>query len=86
MNCSGGSSDYLSRAIDKVILKRGGTTAFFVGNNVKDMTGILGEIQTLYYLLVITEGEIDSNMGWVGGIGNPHSDIILRDGLRNYGI
>ena len=85
-NCSGTSSDYLSKAIDKVILKRGGTTAFFVGNNIKDMTGILGEIQTLYYLLVITEGKIDSDMGWVGGIGNPHSDIILRDGLRNYGI
>ena len=80
------NKNYLSRAIDKVILKRGGTTAFFVGNNVKDMTGILGEIQTLYYLLVITEGKIDSDMGWVGGIGNPHSDIILRDGLRNYGI
>lgn len=50
------------------------------------MTGILGEIQSLYYLLFITNGKIDSDMGWVGGIKNPHSDILLRDGLKNYGI
>lgn len=82
--CSMANQSYLSRAIDKVVKKK--IDAFFVGGNIKDMTGILGEIQGLYYLLFITNGKIDSDMGWVGGVKNPHSDILLRDGLKNYGI
>lgn len=85
-HCNGANQNYLSRAIDKVIYKKGGELAFFVGGNIKGMTGILGEIQALYFLLFITNGKIDSDLGWIGGINNPHSDLILRDGLSNFGI
>lgn len=85
-SCSGANQSYLSRAIDKVILKRGGEQAFFVGGNIKAMTGVLGEIQAIYFLLYITNGSIDPNIEWVGGIGNPHSDILLKQALGNFGI
>ena len=84
--CGTANQAYLRRAIQKVIGKEGGKEAFFVGGNIKDMTGILGEIQVLYYLLEITDGKIDENMGWVGGLNNPHSDIILRQLGNNFGI
>jgi hypothetical protein len=40
----------------------------------------------MYFLLFLTNGKIDVDMGWVGGINNPHSDILLKEGLANFGI
>lgn len=55
--------------------------AFFVGKNLNEITGLLGEIQGLYYLYVLTGGK--QKLEWVGGIARngkkPHQDIILND-------
>ena len=60
---------------------------FFVGKNVKDITGILGEIQGLYYLSKLFGGanvtKIPSNIQWRGGTFSganttkPHQDILF---------
>lgn len=55
--------------------------AFFVGQNINDITGLLGKIQGLYYLHVLTGGKSTTN--WVGGITangkKPHRDIVLNE-------
>ena len=40
--------ELISKIIDYILSKD--KTAFFVGKNINDITGILGEIQGLYYL------------------------------------
>lgn len=65
--------------------------AVFIGKNVKNVTGLLGEISGVYYLCRLfnsspvaaknivkdlsVQSEID--ISWIGGLGNPHRDIIL---------
>lgn len=62
--------------------------AFFVGKNVKDITGILGEIQSLYYLSKLFGGvnavKMPSNLLWRGGTysgdnsSKPHQDVLFE--------
>lgn len=59
--------------------------AFFVGGNIEGMTGILGEIQAMYYFSKLLGGQ-PGKVKWIGGIGNPHADILLIDGLKQFGI
>ena len=63
--------------------------AFFVGDNINDIIGILGEIQGLYYLAKLmgakTYSDLDNttNLAWRGGTytgeqnTKPHQDILL---------
>lgn len=51
---AGGKSDILSQVIDYVL--REDPYAFFVGANVQGVSGILGEIQGLYYLCILLGG------------------------------
>ena len=56
--------------------------AFFVGENEKDITGILGEIQGLYYIYKLL-GKDSTALQWIGGISSdnggkkPHRDLLL---------
>lgn len=59
--------------------------AIFVGKNIKQITGLLGEIAGIYYLCRLfgchpdQSKEIvkESAFHWRGGLGNPHQDIQL---------
>ena len=57
---------------------------FFVGGNIKDITGLLGEIAGLYYLSKLLGGFSRSVLQWRGGTHTgfggtkPHQDIILE--------
>ena len=59
--------------------------AFFVGKNLNDITGILGEIQGLYYLSKFLGGNLPAALQWRGGTYSgkegkkPHQDILLED-------
>ena len=72
----------LEKAIDHVLSKN--KKAFFVGKNEKEITGILGEIQSLFYLYLLVNENIAEIM-WKGGTHTgknntkPHQDIVLSD-------
>lgn len=78
----------LSNIIDMVINTTGGEYSFFVGKNEKGITGILGEIQGLFYLAVLLGGDYQKALKWRGGTytgtkgKKPHQDILLE----NFGI
>jgi hypothetical protein len=58
---------------------------FFVGKNVNQITGILGELQGIYYLAKLFQGDWRRAIRWRGGtstgVGNtkPHQDILLKE-------
>ena len=58
---------------------------FFVGKNVNEITGILGELQGIYYLAKLFRGDWRRAIRWRGGTntgaGNtkPHQDILLKE-------
>ena len=70
----------LEKAIDHVLSKN--KKAFFVGKNEKEITGILGEIQSLFYLYLLVSEEI-AEITWKGGTYSgknntkPHQDIVF---------
>ena len=78
---------FLELAIDKVVgIKEGSLDALF-GATGANLTGVLGEIQALFYILVITNGKNSQvPTKWIGGINNPHADILIGDIAENYGI
>ena len=83
----GNNEQFLRIAIKRVLDKK--PDAFFIGNNAKDLTGILGEIQALFYILVITNGKGDAfQADWIGGVGSqkPHTDILIKLATENFGI
>lgn len=57
--------------------------AFFVGKNINDITGILGEIQGIYYLAKFLGDDFSTALKWRGGLHigqdgkKPHQDILL---------
>ena len=57
--------------------------AFFVGKNINDITGILGEIQGIYYLAKFLGDDFSTALEWRGGLHigqdgkKPHQDILL---------
>lgn len=72
----------LEKAIDHVLLTH--QKAFFVGKNEKEITGILGEIQSLFYLYLLVNEDMAEIM-WKGGThtgknnAKPHQDIVLSN-------
>ena len=78
--------ELISKIIDYILSKD--KTIFFVGKNINDITGILGEIQGLYYLSKFLGGNLSDAISWVGGLHiaknskKPHRDILLK----NFGI
>lgn len=72
----------LEKAIDHVLLTN--PKAFFVGKNEKEITGILGEIQSLFYLYLLVNEDMAEIM-WKGGTHSgknntkPHQDIVLSN-------
>lgn len=88
-NYKGADISLLKNCIEEILILN--PYAFFVGNTAKDMTGILGEIQGLYYIksLIKNSRSINwSEVEWVGGINNPHADLVLTNLLtgNRYGI
>ena len=84
---TGSNEFYLRVAITRVLSEK--EDVFFVGKNAKDLTGILGEIQALFYMLVITNGKENAPYAdWIGGIGSqkPHTDVLLKLAAENFGI
>ena len=80
-------------AYNHVISKR--ESAIFVGQNAKDITGLLGEIQSMIYLDVLLNGANHTNMNnifWYGGMidtnsnNKPHADILLTNIMNNKGF
>lgn len=72
----------ISSIIDYVLSEQGNKYVFFVGKNEKDITGILGEIQGLYYISKFLGG-LTPALQWRGGTytgegsKKPHQDILL---------
>lgn len=75
----------LTRCIEDVLRQK--PLAFFIGGNIKSMTGILGEIQALYFFRrILNNNGSNATVSWVGGLGNPHADLLLTKGLQQFGI
>ena len=75
------NNDSLMRQILEQFVKEK-LTVFFVGDNYKDITGILGEASAIYYLHKLMGKETyDSSIKWKGGVPEdgkkPHQDIVL---------
>lgn len=77
------ASPLLSEIIDYV-LSESKNKAFYVGHNEKEIIGILGEIQALYFLCSLTNTKPGDTVQWRGGIiddttgKKPHQDIVLE--------
>lgn len=96
--CGQNSDSNLAKAIDKVIDFKDSDTllkAFFGGGmNTKNITGILGEIQTIYFLMCLGGEQLIDSISWIGGIAKegqkPHADLLLKriigEQASNYGI
>lgn len=73
----------LEKVIDYVLQEQ--NTAFYVGKNEKEITGILGEIQAIYFLCKLTNSVPGEVVKWKGGIidrskgKKPHQDIVLEN-------
>ena len=79
--------DIFENAIDRVVGIKGGSFNALFGATGANLTGVLGEIQALFYIMVITnENQSSVNSKWVGGINNPHADLLIGDIAKNYGI
>ena len=80
-----GDAQLIGNIIDHVLGQN--RFAFFVGKNVKDITGVLGEIQGLYYLSKLFGGvnatKMPAGITWRGGTFSgdsntkPHQDILF---------
>lgn len=84
----GGADLPLFRRVYQYLVRESQYTGVFVGRNVKDITGFLGELSGLYYLCrmfnCLPEQANSVNIEWRGGLINPktnhqyHRDIILK--------
>lgn len=81
---SGKEKVYFEMAMDRVVGLKGGSLDALFGATGANLTGVLGEIQSMYYVLSLTNGSADAE--WIGGINNPHADILLRNIYQSYGI
>lgn len=86
-----GSDPIFLQAVREVIYQPDSLTKVFYGGNiVNGITGLLGEIQGLYYIKALLNNPDAKGNGasvsWVGGIGNPHEDLILFFKGRATGI
>lgn len=81
-----GDKQLMGNIVDHVLANN--PVAFFVGKNVNDITGILGEIQGLYYLSKLFGGKNATKMppqlSWRGGTytgentTKPHQDLLFE--------
>ena len=88
---SKGPSDnkYFRQAVGEVIFEKNSKTkVFYAGNMMNGITGLLGEIQALFYIKSILgdAAGAKSEIAWVGGINNPHEDLILTTMGNQIGI
>lgn len=80
---SGEYKKYFQEAINQLL--QTDKLAFFVGENMQDFTGILGELQGLYYIKVLLGGNIKRTVDWIGK-NNEHADLLLKSALGDFGI
>lgn len=80
--CSVSNKYFLERAIDKVLSTN---DEALWGATTNNMAGVLGEIQAIYYMLVITNGKNDIQVDWIGKR-NDHADVVFKRALESYGI
>lgn len=88
---SKGPSDnrYFRQAVGEVVFEKNSKTKIFYGGNMMNgITGLLGEIQALFYLKSLLGDAADTrtDISWVGGINNPHEDLILTTMGQQIGI
>ena len=80
--------ELIGNIVDHILGSSGNRFAFFVGKNVNDITGILGEIQGLYYMSKLFGGmnatTIPAGLTWRGGTytgdnsSKPHQDLLFE--------
>lgn len=84
-SCPAADKSLLRKSIEEVLKEK--DTAFFVGGSITQLTGILGEIQGIYiFKRIVKNNSKRTKVGWVGGINNPHADLILTAALGTFGI
>ena len=83
-SCHPSRPEYLRASIQEILQKK--PLAFFIGGNIEGMTGLLGEIQALYFFKVLLGESSAASVSWIGGINNPHADLLLQKGLQQFGI
>ena len=87
LNCPGADRYILEKCIQDILKDK--PEAFIVGAQSTNLTGILGEIQGLYYIrYILQENKVDNLLSaeWVGGLKNPHADVILKSATDIFGI
>lgn len=64
------------------------TKIFYGGNMLNGITGLLGEIQGMFFIksLLGEANNVEGAVEWVGGKGNPHEDLILHSLGKMVGI
>lgn len=64
------------------------TKIFYGGNMLNGITGLLGEIQGMFFIksLLGEANNVEGTVEWVGGKGNPHEDLILQSLGKMVGI
>ena len=80
---------YFRQAVGEVVFEKSSKTkVFYAGNMLNGITGLLGEIQALFYLksLLGDAAGAKADVAWVGGINNPHEDLILTTMGQQIGI
>lgn len=82
-SCNASDKVVLTKCIEEILRQK--PLAFFVGGNIEGMTGILGEIQGFYFFRMLLNNP-NANVSWIGGLGNPHADLLLTQGLQQFGI
>lgn len=78
-----------TNAVREVIFDPDTKTKVFYGKNMLNgITGLLGEIQGLFFIksLLGDASNKTSSVEWVGGKGNPHEDLILNSLGKMVGI
>lgn len=80
---------YFRQAVGEVIFEKSSKTKIFYGGNLMNgIAGLLGEIQALFFMksLLGDAASSNSSISWVGGIDNPHEDLILQAAGDRIGI
>lgn len=76
------------QAVREVIFEKNSKTkVFYSGNMLNGITGLLGEIQGLFFMkCLLGEANSKASISWIGGINNPHEDLILQTMGQQVGI
>lgn len=77
------------QSVGEVIFEKNSKTkVFYAGNMLNGITGLLGEIQALFFIKSILgeTGAQGADISWIGGIDNPHEDLALQYAGNKVGI